>query len=899
MKYTKQITLAMVVATLVLGFAHRAEAASSMTGSLRRTATAGALKNIRADHWSIAGNNIIVSGNVHIPFGEFDIYADKAVINAESRDLDAAGNIQLYRRVTENGRVTPAELARLEESQGATVKVNGIYTDQYGDQKIDVTVTSVNGKIKAQRFAGNLNTGYFHFSEAELSLGTVYCRASEGTRKPNGVIQVKNAEISSCNYLESQNSHYSISCKEAELTPRDLTSFDFQQAETDRDEYSIMAYNMTWNVYGIPVLWLPAFYKPRSETLGLAQVQTGRDGDWGYFISVSKKFTVLDYPYSTIRILTDYYQKRGFGYGARVESSMENSRTTIFGYGIYDNEPYESSEVQKYGIKIPSQRFDFRISNVTHITPQLDFRGTFEIMSDEYFNRDFFNNYYDTNPQPLTFAALERQFDFFSASVYVRPRVNDFFTAVDELPSGRIDIPRQELFGSNIYYQGEISMGYFQRQWQEYDERYYFRMPREYSTGRFDNLNMFYYPIKLDFLNIIPRAGFRMTAYTASSKEKIDQNALNMMLYSDQPDFNNRDDLPDLQLFNYTRNIRWGYDNKGGSKFRFAGEFGVEMNTKIYNSWQNVRSAFLQLDGLRHLAEPYINYTFIPKPTESADHLYYFDDIDRIQEQHFVRLGLINRLQTRRDNVITNYLRMENYWDFHIRKEEGFNHIGDFCTKLTVNPFKGLSISTFFSISAGGDDEIFGDNDRANKIAHDVYRNGRNVGNPGLDLKWLNRFNVSVRYEPVQDFVFNVRYDYQNRYRTQSVYSMGSSLSDIESGSAFNKLYLSQVQQVVFGMSIPLTPDRRTLGQYQIFYDFNAGFITNQRFAVVRKFHCWEIAAEFNIETENNDSEKETDYSFYVTAYLTGLITPLQNAQTTLLGESRKRVDEALARGGD
>jgi len=236
---------------------------------------------------------------------------------------------------------------------------------------------------------------------------------------------------------------------------------------------------------------------------------------------------------------------------------------------------------------------------------------------------------------------------------------------------------------------------------------------------------------------------------------------------------------------------------------------------------------------------------------------------------------------------------MENYWDFHFQPQQGFNNIGDFCTKLTMNPFKGLTISTFFSIAAGGgDDEVYGKDSPNNKSAHEIRRNGRVINNPGLDLSWLNRWNFSVSYTPIQDVVFNFQFNYQNAYRTQSVYSMGSSLSDIESGSAFNKLYLANTQQISFGMSIPLTPDRRTFGQYQIFYDVYAGFSPSQRFSIIRKFHCWEVAAEIDISTQNesNDdgsSSKQTETSFYITAYLTGLITPLQDAQNTMIKESR------------
>ncbi|MGE4564056.1 MAG: hypothetical protein AB7F32_04230 [Victivallaceae bacterium] len=893
MKLSHQLLLASATAVLILGFAGRAQA-SSLESSFKQAISSGSLKNIRYDRITYVDGNIIVTGNVHIPFGDFDIYADRAIVNPDSRDIDAMGNIQLFRRTRMTGSVTPEELMRLENSAGNAVQITGVTTDLFGNQKIEVNITYVDSKVRAERLSGNLNTGYFQFSKAELTFGAMVGRAAEGVRKPNGIITLKDAEVSSCGYLESRNSHYSVSAKEMELTPRNTSDFTLESAEKDRDEYSVMAYGATWNIYGVPVLWLPVFYKPRGETLGLAQIQAGENGDWGYYVSLSKKFTVFDYPYTTARLLFDYYELRGYGYGTSIQSASENSKTAIFAYSIYDLRPHESTDVRNYGISTPHGRYDFRISNMTHIDPTLDFRGNFELLSDAYFTKDFFNSYYTSNPQPTTFAALEKQFDHFSASVYVRPRINNFFTTVESLPVGRIDIPRQEIFGSNVYYQGEFSIGYYQRKWQDYNQRYYFDLPNDYSSGRLDNLNMFYYPIELGWLNLIPRAGFRMTGYTSSSQKKLNQEDVDLMNYSDQPDYNDREtpQLANNSIIQGFKNGDYSYDDKGGGRFRFVGEFGLEANTKIYNSWQDVRSAFAELDGLRHVMIPYVNYTFIPKPSTSSDHLYYFDDIDRIDEQNFIRLGMVNRLQTRRNDQIVNYFTMENYWDFHFQPQQGFSNVGDFCTKLTMNPFKGLTISTFFSIAAGdGDDEVYGDGNPNNKSARQIRRNGRVISNPGLDLSWLNRWNVTVAYSPIQDVVFNVQYNYQNAYRTQSVYSMGSSLSDIESGSAFNKLYLANTQQVSFGMSIPLTPDRRTFGQYQIYYDFYAGFAPSQRFSVIRKFHCWEVAAEIDISTanksDNGTSKKQVDTSFYVTAYLTGLITPLQEAQNTMIKQSR------------
>lgn len=871
MSSLKRAALAVMLGLFALS-CHAVTADEELMRSLKNTARPGSLREISAENWNIIGNNLVVKGNVHVPMGDLDIYADQAVVDMDSRSFTVQGNIQVYRKAKTSLLLEPGEIARAENLPGVTTRLVSLSTDIFGVQKITVEATYVNGTIKADSLSGNLTTGFFEFSKAEMEFNSFVCRAERGERRSNGIIVVKDAEMSTCSYLASRNAHYSISCGEAYITPYDTDSFGLDNLNTDAGDYTFFAVNCVGRIYGVPVIWLPMLYKPRDEKFGLPQMQWGSSGDYGFFLSISKKYHLFDYPNTTIRLFGDFYERRGFGYGARVRASTDNSWTDIFGYGIYDSNPYRTDKYYRYGIEVPHQRYDFRISNVTHISPTLDFRGHFEVMSDPYINRDFFRDYYSANPEPVTFASLEKQFDHFSAAIYVRPRVNDFFNAVERLPEGRIDIYRQEILNTNIYYQGEISMAYLRRKWMEYDKRGFSADTKAYSAGRFDNLNMFYYPLRLDWLTIVPRAGFRMTAYTDSSKTKIHERDLAQMLV-----------VNDIGYESLRAAGTRSYDDKGGSRFRFVAEFGVEASTKIYNSWQDVRSAFFELDGLRHMIQPYVNYNFIPRPSEERKHLYYFDDIDRITEQHFVRLGIINRLQTRRDDAIVDYFTMENYWDYHFIRRDGFNNVGDFCTRLTVRPFKGLHISTMFSIAVGDSDDLYG-------LDRDVYRNGRKAGHPGLYARWLNRWEFNLTYEPVRDYLFTLRYNYQNRYRSAPAYSMGSSLSELNAGSAFEKFYTSQTQQLSFGVSFPLTPDRRTRGYYSMYYDFNAGFAPNHRFAVTHQLHCWELAAELNIETEHKDrGGKEHDISFYITARLNGLSSPLEQTQNNLLASARER----------
>ena len=816
------------------------------------------LSNTKADSWSIVGKNIVVKGNVYIPYGDITIYADRAIVNTESKDIEAAGNIRLYKAKKKKANVPIADLVKLQAMPEVMVKILGYSVDPLGNQTVDVEVYTRGDMIKASQVSGNLSTGVISITDFEARYKTFVCKAKSGTRKPGGEVNVQDAEISSCEYLENNEGHYSICCSEANIYPYASDNFGFNGYNPDIGDHSIWGYNCKMKVFGVPVFWVPVFYKPKDESPGLFQVRGGYSSDWGMYLGLSKKFILSDYPYASTKMFVDLYTLRGVGYGNETIVETEYSKTDIFGYGLYDAKPYQTSDVQDTGrLTIPHARYDFRLSNVTHITPTLDFRGNFEITSDYYFRNDFFPDAFNANPEPATYAALEQQFDRLSTSLYIRPRVNNFYTAVEQLPGWRMDVPRQELF-KNIYYQGETSVSNMRMMWRDFDKpRTTGNMvePSNYSSLRFDTLHMFYYPFKLDWLNLIPRAGFRMNYYQDSSKKSISEQDLDNMFA-----VNNASGDSNAFVKNY--------DHKGGGEFRAIGEFGLEANTKVYQSWQNTKNAFWALDGMRHVFEPYINYTYIPDPTVDREHLYYFDDIDRIESQNFARLGMLNRLQTRRGpyggEKIYNWMSMENYWDYHFQTQDGFNNIGDFCTKLNFSPFEDTSITSLLSLNAG--DNSF----KGTKM-------DQSTSSGGIGGDFFNKWELMLKYKIIEDLNVHFGYAFQNYYSTQSAYSMGSTLTQLESGSAFDQNYNTKIQTLVFGFDHPFTMDRTLKGAYEIFYDFEAGYVREIRSKISKTLHCWELAVELSRSTNKNSSgDKEYKNSIMVTMNLVAMETPLK-----------------------
>ena len=814
------------------------------------------LKRIRADHWSVVGKNIIVRGNVYLPFEEIEIYAQQAVVNLESQDVEITGNVRLFQWASASGTVKPGEATRLMSGADAEVTIRGISGDIYGRKTISVTAKYLSDRMYMDRMVGNLKSGYFRFDKAQLSYSNFICRAESGERKPDGLITVHNAELSSCAYLESDNAHYSISAKKMTFTPHNSGFYGIKNIDTDVGDHSVFAVNGFLKVYGIPVLWLPVFYKPKDESPGLFGTTWGKRSSWGYFFSAYRRFVLSDYPALSVKIRADWYLNRGVGYGLDGSLLTETSRTDFFAYSIYDIRPCEEDDYSKYRLRVPHGRFDFRVSNLTHITPRLDFRGVFEYASDYYFTRDFFSTHYANDPQPSTFAALEQQFDLMSASIYFRPRVSSFYSTVEKLPEIRLDVQRQQIFNTPFYYQGDLSAGYYRMKWIDFDFEPKVRRPNDrlenYAAFRFDTTHFLYLPVNLGWLNVVPRAGFKITGYSESSKTEVSEADLAALFIAADPQ-----NLGGVSLVNY--------DSKGGSKIRFAGELGVEVSTKIHNTWQNVRSDFLAIDGLRHVMRPYVNYTFIGKPTVDRAKLYYFDDIDRIQEQNFFRFGLENRLQTRAsDQSIRNYLKMENYIDIHLNRQKNLSNIGNLCTILTFTPIRNLSIRTDFILDTGNN----------NDDLEEVRRHGRKAGYPGLNVRWLNRWSLTITYSPIPDVMLLLSYQYSRSYVARSAYSMGSTLTNIDAGSYFNNFFKDRTDKVTLGGSFPLTPDRRTFFSSSMSYDFIEGRWTDLSFTLRRRLHCWNVIAQIAF-SRDDDSSSGWDTNFSIQAELVGLEAPI------------------------
>jgi len=101
---------------------------------------------------------------------------------------------------------------------------------------------------------------------------------------------------------------------------------------------------------------------------------------------------------------------------------------------------------------------------------------------------------------------------------------------------------------------------------------------------------------------------------------------------------------------------------------------GVEVSFKAFKAWEGGA-----VSPLRHIVEPYANYTYVPEPNLLTENIYQFDGIDRLGEQHFVKVGARNKIQTKHKGAVFDLIDIDVYTFYRLIEDEttGKDGVGD------------------------------------------------------------------------------------------------------------------------------------------------------------------------------------------------------------------------------
>ena len=356
-----------------------------------------------------------------------------------------------------------------------------------------------------------------------------------------------------------------------------------------------------------------------------------------------------------------------------------------------------------------SERYRIALNGTQFFTDELYLKASVDKISDRYLLQDFFQGEFTRNPQPDNLAFLTYRKPNVVSTLTFRAGLNNFFNTTERLPEASLEFPRQAIFGTPVNYEGESSAGYLNRAFANDS------LLPSYGTYRLDTFHQFTLPQTFfNWLSVIPKVGLRATYYGRSAP-------------SSSPAFNlisaNEDDLNNLFLFNQNpdplssealaqqqiRAARRQFD-PGAGVFRPVVNAGFETSFKVSKVYNNVETRVFGLDRLQHVIQPYLNLNYIEDfgvgsrrllpfdrrlPTTQLDPIDFpqINTIDSIDEGLFVRLGVRNRLQTRRDALTFNWLEVDTFFQANINNPYGPTRLSNLFNQIKFRPLPWVTLA--------------------------------------------------------------------------------------------------------------------------------------------------------------------------------------------------------------
>jgi lipopolysaccharide assembly outer membrane protein LptD (OstA) len=418
--------------------------------------------------------------------------------------------------------------------------------------------------------------------------------ADKVERSADNTYVLRNAKVTTCIYPHPH-SHYHVRAKTITVVP---------------DE-SMTAKGAVWYFGRMPCFYLPYWHQSLDEESGF-RFYPGYRSNWGAYLLSSYRYRLSPSLQAQHRL--DYRTERGFAVGEDLKWKAGRGFGDLSLYFIDDDKPMPDDSPAD-AVPIDPERYRLRLRHTQDFDKRTQMLLQLEYVSDTEVRREFFDREYRRARQPESYLVLAHRREAFTVTALANMRLNDFYGNVNRLPEVSLDVFRLQLANSSIYYESKSSVAGLERVWPENSD------DQEYSAFRLDSSHMLYQPRLLDgWLNVIPRAGYRVTYYTEAPETRTTGPATNQV----------------------TTTVA------GDAVLRHAFEVGSEVSYKAF------KMLVLAADGQppwRHVVEPYANYSLRLEPNVLPYELYQFDSVDTLDELHQIRLGVRNKLQTKRDSL--------------------------------------------------------------------------------------------------------------------------------------------------------------------------------------------------------------------------------------------------------
>jgi len=470
---------------------------------------------------------------------------------------------------------------------------------------------------------------------------------------PNTFV-LHNATVTTCTN-EFHHCHYHVVARKVTVVPGDYLSVR----------------RGVWYFAGVPVMYLPMWTKDLRDDFGW-ELRPGHSSRFGAFLLTAYRYRID--PTFTGRTHLDYRSERGIGVGQDFGwSSLTRGTGDLALYYADDDKPIADDENAATS-DVEPERYRVRLRHYVGLSPRDYVMARANYLSDTDVLVDFFEDEYRLNPVPENYVTYSHRGDLYTANLVVRSRLNDFFGGVNRLPEGSLESFRQQISASSFYYQGRTALGFLERTYPVSGN------DTDYSAVRLDTVHTVYRPSKhFRFLNLVPRTGMRGTYYSQTRETQASTDVITVTQTNTVIGVNG---TPTTVVSTGTQTNTTSVDVDAGSGFRSQFELGLEASFKAFRIWDG---GGLYLPR-RHIVEPYINYTYLSEPSLLPGEIYQFDSIDALDKEHFVKVGVRNKLQEKRGTFPYDVIDVDVYTRLRMETESGQDVVDNFFMDAEIRP---------------------------------------------------------------------------------------------------------------------------------------------------------------------------------------------------------------------
>ncbi|MDD2679242.1 MAG: LPS assembly protein LptD [Candidatus Omnitrophica bacterium] len=445
------------------------------------------------------------------------------------------------------------------------------------------------GIVEGEKLIYNFQTKVGTIVDAQFRSSPFFGKARTVDKEGGKEIIAHYGYASTCSF---DRPHYRVSSKQINIIPK-------EKIQT-RDDYLYLG--------PVPLMYLARFNQFFEKPLMHVSVLPGKRKDWGYYLL--SEWTMNLAENIDGRGYLDFRTRLGWSEGFGLNYAKTPVGSGDFKFYFTDEKPPDGKYTDKRG---SYQRYFFRLRHKWDIDSKTNFVAEVYKIRDEITKfadpntnilKDFFYREYEKDSNPSTYGLFHHSFSYSSIDVLLQKRTNHWFDQLDKMPEIKYVMPELQLGDSPFYFDSDSTFTTFNKKDVTAPQT-----PDDLTVSRLDSTNKISLPLKVAFLSVSPFVKVRETIYDKSATDS---------------------NLPGRTTF----------------------YFGASVSTKFYRVF-DVKTDFLglNLDRLRHVITPTIDYSYNPEPTVSVYKLKQIDSVDRLTSSNAVSLGLTNKLQTKRKDA--------------------------------------------------------------------------------------------------------------------------------------------------------------------------------------------------------------------------------------------------------